>query len=212
VDWFFTAAGAVPRALFFEAGGFDEGFRVETGGGDVEFGRRLRRLGVTIRLDERMEVVHWKRFDLTRLLRNDFRRAYGWSRLALDSGEAVGGLPRKGLANVSGGFVGGVAAAWAAVALGVAGAAPGGVASAALFATTVPLAAWAACNARFWTWLAAVESPWLAAAALPLTFLDQLACGLGVARAVLEASARVPRPLPVRRPAAPALLDSARPR
>jgi GT2 family glycosyltransferase len=202
VDWFFTAAGALPRALFFEAGGFDEGFRVETGGGDVEFGRRLRRLGAAVRLDERVEVVHWKRFDLRRLLRNDCRRAYGWSRLALESSEPVGRPPGKGLANVSGGFVGGVACAWATVALAAVGAASGAVAA---------LAAWAACSVRFWTWLVRAESPWFAAAAIPLTFLDQLACGVGVARAVLEAGTRVPRPLPVRRPAARPLLESARP-
>jgi hypothetical protein len=200
VDWFFTAAGAVPRALFFEAGGFDERFRVETGGGDLEFGRRLRRLGASIRLDERLEVVHWRRFDLARLLRNDCRRAYGWSRLALGSGEPVGRLPRKGLANVSGAFVGGVAFAWAAVALAAVGAGSGAVAA---------LAAWAACSARFWTWLARTQARWLAAAAVPLLFLDQLACGLGVARALAERAAAVPPPLPQRR-SAPVFSDSAR--
>jgi GT2 family glycosyltransferase len=199
VDWFFTAAGAVPRALFFEAGGFDEGFRIETGGGDVDFGRRLVRLGASIGLDERLEVVHWKRFDLKRLMLNDARRAYGWSRLALGSGEPVGGLPRKGLANVSGGFVGGVAFAWAAVALAAVGAVSGALAA---------LAGWAACSARFWTWLARAESPWLAAAAVPLLFLDQLACGLGVARALLEGAGGTASRRPVRR-SAPALSDAA---
>lgn len=184
VDWFFTGVGALPRAIFAETGGFTETFRVETGGGDVEFGRRLRDLGVEIFLDRSLEAVHLKRFSLLRLLQNDLRRAYGWSRLALRRGDRVTRLTRRGLANVTGGFVAGVALTW----LTVAAALVGPVAEVPA-AVAVPLTGWAALNARFWTWLARRESVSFALTTVPLMFLDQLACGLGVAGAILRSNA-----------------------
>ena len=68
--------------------GLDRSFRREGGGGDVEFGRRLRASGVRIHLDKSMRVTHLRRFTVGSLLRNDYRRASGWTRLALGSAEA----------------------------------------------------------------------------------------------------------------------------
>jgi glycosyltransferase involved in cell wall biosynthesis len=80
-DWFLTGIGAVKREVFFRLGGFDTGFHIKTGGGDLEFGRRLREAGERILLDKELRVQHLKRYSLWGLLRNDYNRSRGWFRL-----------------------------------------------------------------------------------------------------------------------------------
>ncbi len=179
VDWFFTAVGAVRRDVWVACGPFREHFERDTGGGDVDYGRRLRACGFTIRLDKQLEVRHRRGFTAPKLLRNDFLRAYGWAGLGL----ATAGLRasmRGGIANVDPGFVVSVALAgtvlaapWIALALG------GGWTVVAL----VGLAYVASVGGFLW-WVAKVMSPSIALRFLPISFIDHVACGFGVAAAL----------------------------
>ena len=183
VGWFFTGFGAVRRSAWERCGGFLSGFRVETGGGDLAFGQRLARSGAPIELDRSLEVTHLKRFGFLALLRNDLRRAYGWSRLALRSGRSASRAPRKGFANVPGSFVLGV---------GLVGL---GALVVALTLTLVPagwpillplLALHTILAAPFYGYLRA-NLPWkVTAAAIPLMLADHLACGVGVAAGLVK--------------------------
>lgn len=78
---FWGACGAIRRAIFLEAGGFDEGYRkpsIE----DIELGYRLARAGHTLRLDKTLQVKHLKRWEALNLLRTDFfGRALPWTEL-----------------------------------------------------------------------------------------------------------------------------------
>lgn len=115
IEWFFTAVGAVRTDVFRRLGGFAPRFRREGGGSDVEFGQRLAANGVVIRLDQSLQVTHHRRFTLGALLQNDFRRAAGWTALAMQRSGGLGRAARRGVANVRRGFV---ASALLAVALG----------------------------------------------------------------------------------------------
>lgn len=56
VDWVTMACAAVPRSVFAELGGFDESFFVYCE--DVDFGRRLRQVGLHVRLRTDLPVQH----------------------------------------------------------------------------------------------------------------------------------------------------------
>lgn len=181
VDWFFTAVGAVTRDVWRRSGGFREHFSRDTGGGDVDFGRRLRARSMAILLDKELEVTHLRRFSLRTLLRNDFSRAFGWASVGLRT-HGMAGSARGGLANVSGGFVASVA---------LSGITTASLVAAAVGAAPLPVAAasslaYAATIAPFVAWSAEHVSLGFALACAPLCFLDHVACGLGVARALVE--------------------------
>jgi GT2 family glycosyltransferase len=78
---FWAGCGAVRRAAFFAAGGFDVRYRrpsVE----DIELGYRLCARGYGILLDRELQVKHLKRWTAPGLLCSDvLRRARPWSRL-----------------------------------------------------------------------------------------------------------------------------------
>ncbi len=175
-SWFFTAIGAVRKTLWDRAGGFRPNYSVRFGGGDVEFGQRLVRAGVSIHLDKDLEVVHLKRYALRELLSNDLRRAYGWSRLALRAGRPTHRLAMEGLANVNGGFVLSIVLSY-------------------LLLGFTPLIAWHVGalpilplllggygfnNLPFYRYLAANLSLGAAVGMAPLMLLDHLCAGLGV--------------------------------
>jgi glycosyltransferase involved in cell wall biosynthesis len=82
-DWFICGMGAVRREVFFELKGFDAGFLTGRGGGDLEFGGRLKAAGKKILLDKELEVIHLQRYTWWGLLRNDFKRSRGWFKLAV---------------------------------------------------------------------------------------------------------------------------------
>jgi glycosyltransferase involved in cell wall biosynthesis len=182
VDWFFSAVGAVPRRAWTAASAFDDRFLHRTGGGDVEFGARLREAGFRIRLDRGLEVVHLKRFTLAALLANDFSRAYGWSRLGLARRRGLRRSASAGLANVSRSFVAGTGLSGLTLALLALAPLERGAAIAAGFA----FAGWLATARGFLAWLAGEFGAVFAAKAVPVLFVDHLACGFGVARALSE--------------------------
>ncbi|HUV08913.1 MAG TPA: glycosyltransferase [Spirochaetia bacterium] len=104
VSWFFTSVGAVRKRDWELTGGFDADLSSRSGGEDIELGWRLIRRGIRIFLDRGLEVVHLKSYDLSRLLKNDFLRAYGFGRLALGRGRRPKTLIRQGMANIPGNF------------------------------------------------------------------------------------------------------------
>lgn len=105
VDWFFTGAGAIRKELWDQNRQFKTCYQVTSGGGDLEFGRRLSQEGIKIFLHKDLEVGHLKNFSLTTLLQNDFKRAYGFSLLALSSGYPLQRVVTKGFANIVNAFV-----------------------------------------------------------------------------------------------------------
>ena len=89
---FWAGCGAVRRAVFLAAGGFDEGYTrpsIE----DIELGVRLRQAGHRIRLCPEVQATHLKRWTLTSLWRTDiFARAIPWTRLILRQGRLFSDL------------------------------------------------------------------------------------------------------------------------
>jgi glycosyltransferase involved in cell wall biosynthesis len=83
---FWAGCGAVRRAVFLAAGGFDQGYArpsIE----DIELGVRLRQAGHHIRLCPEVQATHLKRWTLASLWRTDiFARAIPWTRLILRQG------------------------------------------------------------------------------------------------------------------------------
>lgn len=110
VRWINTSLAVMLRDDFVASKGFSEPFGVRTGGGDIFVGRNLARRG-RIDVDPRSEVQHLKRFDMARLVRNDFNRARGWLRLATRLKGLRGVARQPALANVRRRFSLGVAAA-----------------------------------------------------------------------------------------------------
>src|SRR4029077_18239326 len=89
VPLFYTTAAAIRRDTFLRVGGFDGGYatpHVE----DTDFGQKLRRLGVRVRIHPQLEVEHVKRYSLWGMLRTDFLRAVSLTRLKLRHPEDLG--------------------------------------------------------------------------------------------------------------------------
>jgi glycosyltransferase involved in cell wall biosynthesis len=84
---FWAGCGAVRRAEFLAAGGFDERRFRRPAVEDIELGYRLRDRGGRIVLAKEVQVKHLKRWTLAALLRSDLRdRALPWARLLLERG------------------------------------------------------------------------------------------------------------------------------
>jgi GT2 family glycosyltransferase len=85
---FWAGCGAVRRAAFLAAGGFDSERYPTPQIEDIELGLRLRRSGARLRLDPALQVTHLKRWTLRSVLRTDLRqRALPWSELILERAE-----------------------------------------------------------------------------------------------------------------------------
>lgn len=82
-DWFILSIGAVRKEVFSELKGFRTTYPTVSGGGDLEFGRRLKEAGKKVLLDTRIQGKHLKRYTLGSLLRNDFVRGRGWFEFAV---------------------------------------------------------------------------------------------------------------------------------
>ena len=99
-DWFICGMGAVKREVFFELKGFDAGFLTGRGGGDLEFGGRLKSSGKKMFLDKDLEVIHLQRYTFWDLLRNDFKRSRGWFLLAVQKKMLSRVLKKLRIANI----------------------------------------------------------------------------------------------------------------
>jgi glycosyltransferase involved in cell wall biosynthesis len=82
---FWSGLGAVRRAAFLEAGGFNEGRRFLE---DVELGYRLRAAGRRIRLEKSLQGKHHKRWTAWGMLKTDvLGRALPWTELTWEYGK-----------------------------------------------------------------------------------------------------------------------------
>lgn len=188
VSWFFTAVGGLRREAWERCGPFHTHFSIRTGGGDIDYGRRLIAQGTNIHLDRELEVRHLKHFTLRSLLRNDLQRAFGYSRLGLRAWRqraVLGAAPQRGIANVGGSFVGGVAAASLLLLACVLGA-------------PAPLTwglgvAWLVVNQSFLAYLVRVAPMARVPLLTAILWLDQLTCAVGVAGAVASELASIAR-------------------
>lgn len=93
---FWAGCGAVRRSAFEMLGGFDAArFRypcIE----DIELGVRMRRAGLRILLDKRLQGTHLKQWTLSSVVRTDItRRAVPWARLISEMGGAPDDLNLK---------------------------------------------------------------------------------------------------------------------
>lgn len=79
---FYTSCAAIRRDLFLAHGGFDENYK-GAGIEDMEFGQRLRRAGVSLRLHKSLQVAHAHPFRLGELLLKNRRTAAGTLKIML---------------------------------------------------------------------------------------------------------------------------------
>lgn len=81
-ETFWAGCGAIRKAAFFEAGGFDQERYAQPSIEDIELGWRLRQRGWRIQLEPAIQATHLKKWELGNLLRTEiFFRALPWSRL-----------------------------------------------------------------------------------------------------------------------------------
>ena len=117
VPLFYTTAAAIPRELFRQVGGFDDGYATPSLE-DTAFGQKLARLGVRVRIQPDLEVEHVKRYSLASLLRTDFRRAVALARLKLrhrdELGENNSSVPTGYIASIPLAGLGTAALSWPA--------------------------------------------------------------------------------------------------
>ncbi len=104
-EWFICGMGAVKRDVFFELQGFDDRFFTRKGGGDLEFGRRLKEAGKQILLDTELQVEHLQRYTFYGLLRNDFKRSRGWFQLAVQKKMISSVIHKLRIANIYPAFI-----------------------------------------------------------------------------------------------------------
>jgi glycosyltransferase involved in cell wall biosynthesis len=104
-DFWISSIGAVKRDVFFDLKGFSTNFRTKYGGGDLEFGRRLKLAGHKICLDTKIQGTHLKRFTLWSLLRNDYSRGKGWFRFAVRNRLLPYVLTKLRIANIYPAFI-----------------------------------------------------------------------------------------------------------
>ena len=166
---FWCGCGAIRRAVFLDADGFNGGFS-DPSIEDIEFGYRLRRAGFRIRLAKDLQVTHLKRWTPLLLLRTDiFARAVPWTRLIIQSRTLPNDL------NVSTRSRASVALVFAlTVALAAAPWVRGGGAVAILAALGLMAA-----NTGFYGFLWRVRGPVFTLAALPWHWMYYACAGLG---------------------------------
>ena len=178
---FWTGLGAVRRAAFERAGGFDEGRRMME---DVALGMAMARGGARIVLDPALEGKHLKRWTLRGMARTDLLdRAIPWAELLVEEGVRlpegfnVGLAGRLSVLAVAASLLAIPALAWPAA----------GAAILAASAVVLIIA-----NRRFLARQWRGEGPRAAALAVPLLWVHYLCGGLGFAWVRLRAPLRAP--------------------
>jgi hypothetical protein len=175
---FWAGCGAVRKAAFRAAGGFDERRYPRPQIEDVELGYRLARQGGRILLRPDIQGKHLKRWTWRGGLITDFRdRAVPWMTLLLERREAIAGGPlnvqarEKLLTALTG-------TALAALPVGLVARS-----SAVLIAATLALGAVVAANAPLLRWFARVRGWRFALRAIPLRLQYYVVNACAVARA-----------------------------
>lgn len=86
---FWAGLGAIRRSVFEDAGRFDEFHYTRPQIEDIEFGRRIRRLGYRIQLRPDIQGTHRKQWTLWDVIRTDFsHRGVPWMWLMLKEGKS----------------------------------------------------------------------------------------------------------------------------
>jgi len=81
-ETFWAGCGAIRRAAFLDAGGFDAARYARPSIEDIELGQRLRSKGGRIRLDPELQATHLKKWTFWSVIRTDILcRALPWARL-----------------------------------------------------------------------------------------------------------------------------------
>ncbi len=89
---FWAGCGALRRAVFAEAGGFDTRFGTPSVE-DLELGMRLARSGRRLEIDASLQVKHHKRWTLWSMIRTDvWQRAVPWAHLVMAQRRAPAAL------------------------------------------------------------------------------------------------------------------------
>jgi glycosyltransferase involved in cell wall biosynthesis len=104
-DFWISSIGAVRREVFFALKGFHTTFHTKYGGGDLEFGRRLKQAGQKILLDTRIQGKHLKPYTFWGLLRNDYNRGKGWLQFAVGQKMIPYVLKKVRIANIYPAFI-----------------------------------------------------------------------------------------------------------
>lgn len=180
-ETFWAGCGAVRREAFARAGGFDPACRIE----DVDLGRRLRAMGMRIRLDASIQVTHLKRWTLASMIRSDVAdRGIPWCLLMLQ-----GDRREVGSLNLTAGGFASAGLTWAAVA--AASAAPWIGSAWVLLA----LAGFIAVNLPFYRYLGRLRGPAFALGCIPLHVVHHLCAGAAaIAAVVMWATRAHPEP------------------
>lgn len=168
---FFTACGAVRRAVFDEVT-FDETWDrcLE----DVVFGMDLVRKGLTIYVEKNVTVVHLKRYSLAALIRSDlWNRAVPWTKLLLQRRHFPNELNTTWRDRLATAFV---AMLLLAVPMALLGFLPAGMA---VFTITGLLGLFLATNRAFWRFLWREQGGYFTLRAIPLHYIFYLTCGVG---------------------------------
>ncbi len=172
-ETFWAGCGAIRTETFHEIGMYDEWHFSSPQIEDIELGRRLRRNGHRIVLDDTIQACHLKQWTLASVVLTDLKsRGVPWSRLLLHEGPSPGAMTL----NISPKHR--ICVALTAVIFGV-------LPAAAVFRAWWPLAVSASCalgvlalNAGFYRLLWRVAGLRVAVAAVPLLILFYLANGL----------------------------------
>ncbi len=104
-DWFILSIGAVKKDVFSELNGFQTTYSTSAGGGDLEFGRRLKETGNKILLDTSIQGKHLKPYTLWSLLCNDYVRGKGWFQFAVGRKVLWDVVKNMRIANIYPGFI-----------------------------------------------------------------------------------------------------------
>ncbi|MDD5773566.1 MAG: glycosyltransferase family 2 protein [bacterium] len=78
-----TSISAIKKDVFEQSGGFDKNItkpRVE----DIIFGKKLKKMGFKINFDPNLEVTHNKKYDLLKLIANDFNKGSDYIKAFFD--------------------------------------------------------------------------------------------------------------------------------
>lgn len=162
---FWTGCGAIRRAVFEAAGGFQDGY-IE----DVVFGVELRRAGHDIRLDPGLLVRHLKRWRFVDLVRVDLvERAIPWSEMLVRQRRLLNDLNVDTTGRASVALVGLVIVCMIAAAVWPVAAVPALAAVLLLVMVNLP----------FYRFLARREGLWFTIRAVPLHWLYYVVCGVG---------------------------------
>jgi GT2 family glycosyltransferase len=90
---FWAGLGAIRRAAFVQAGGFDADRYPQSSIEDVELGMRLAAAGARLRLDPELQGTHLKQWTLRSMIRTDLHgRGVPWVALLAREGAAPTGL------------------------------------------------------------------------------------------------------------------------